>query len=62
MILSESVQRFYNGPCYELIIDSPNNVDEVSRLIKDLISNANQTEMVASEGEGLASIEMRTEA
>jgi predicted transport protein len=60
--LSERVQRYYNGPCCELIIDNLNNVNEVSGLIKNLIGSVNQTEIVASEEQGLTSIEMRSEA
>lgn len=39
--LSEGVQKFYNGPCAEVVIENDKKLGEVIRLIKTLIS-ANQ--------------------
>ncbi|KAA0257571.1 hypothetical protein FHQ18_09530 [Deferribacter autotrophicus] len=36
--LSESVQKFYNGPSCEIIIDNKENLDEIINLFKYLIS------------------------
>ena len=36
--LSEGVQRFYNGPCAEVIIEDVKKLEEVISLLKTLIS------------------------
>lgn len=38
--LSDSVQKFWNGPSCEIILDNITNIDEVIEIIKTVISNA----------------------
>lgn len=38
--LSESIQRFYNGPSCAIIIESDKHLNEVIKLLKSLISNS----------------------
>jgi hypothetical protein len=35
--LSEGVQKFWNGPSCEIIIDNKENMDEIINLLKSLI-------------------------
>jgi len=37
--LSEGVQNFYNGPCFEIILEDGNNLEEVFKIIEKAYSN-----------------------
>ncbi len=37
--LGKSVQNFYNGPCFEIIIERDTNLDEIFGLLKETIKN-----------------------
>ena len=33
--LSDSVQKFYNGPCFKLTLDNENNLEEVMKALEE---------------------------
>jgi hypothetical protein len=40
--LAESVQNFYNGPCFKVTLENDENLDEILKIIEEAYNQQNK--------------------